>query len=98
MRPIKTHDTPSITTVDEALDKLIESLEDLLLVSDDVKTAEDRQLMVASIGFMKRYYERIERLLLDGDGDATKSEEQYVGEAVPKQRQKVPWGTRGFNR
>ena len=70
IRYIKTHDVPGFATVDEALAKLEAVLEELTEISADVVTAEDAEIMKANIQYMKSYYERIERLLIDEKNQA----------------------------
>lgn len=65
MRHIKLYDVQGLEAVDQVLDKLEEVLADLVLVSDDVKSKEDFEVLKTNIEITKRYYERIERLLLD---------------------------------
>lgn len=65
MRPVKTHDVHGLDSVDQVLEKLEEVLSDLIEISDDVNSPEDVTILKNNIEFMKRYYERAERLLLD---------------------------------
>lgn len=99
MRALKVHDVQGMTSVDDVLLALEEALMDLALICDDIRTEADRQVLKQNLVYLKSYYERIERLLLDKNHDPnqaataqkSKGTELNVGSQMPKQRTKISW-------
>lgn len=71
IQPLPSFDIQSLTDVDSALEALDSNLEALIRMcyAQPVFSAKDKKTMEDNVVFLKRYYERTERLLLDEQGN-----------------------------